>query len=708
MQLKLRAEKFVRLIPALVAFVWPFLFFYNLVFLDGNSAYTGIGNDSLNLGFKHKFYFLSKIVNGELPLWAPSEAAGYPLFYNPFVQAIYPLNLLLLGLCKLNGGFDYIDYQRFIVLGVSIFCLGVYSWLKGSGFKPLPALFGALVVSSSLKISNMLRFVNYVHATAWVPWLFLAVTAIFQSRDKRQMRKYATLFGIFFFLFLSACYSYSVFHIWFILIPLTLVFAIRSPIPFFSKLQGLKYLAFGLIGPIVLCAPYYFEINEVLKTSVGRNQKSIGFSSFAASDLNAVFASWVYPALANMENWYYFGLLGVVLLISYFIFLTLSIGSPKDRTIAPDFALPGSFARSRFLVVGFFAIATFLTLLTYTSGSQIFMFFWNYLPGFARLRAWGRLNVLLLPLVAWGLALAYSHFMTLALHKKESKWGTYLRFFVAVAATLGGIVWIQYTLPKNLYPYFWRIYFYRAVPEVRFYHMAILSSVALVSLLGFSWLLRERLKQVRRFLEPALFCLLVFLTVFDIYPISTFDRAYAGKYPLNRSIMNTKKVNSDSFTTPRVIEPAPGEGISNTAAFNLPFMEDWHFQTYFDFWKWSEKQTQDRDILLGVKDGRKLFLSEKLDHDTIKSYLNDAMNQKGVISLKEYSGEKLTVEVATPVSAHLSFIDNIDPNWRVYVDGKKAPIERLFNTFKAVNLSEGSHQVEFRYVPRPLAFFSRD
>ena len=41
-----------------------------------------------------------------------------------------------------------------------------------------------------------------------------------------------------------------------------------------------------------------------------------------------------------------------------------------------------------------------------------------------------------------------------------------------------------------------------------------------------------------------------------------------------------------------------------------------------------------------------------------------------------------------------------DKGWHVYEDGKEIPINKYLNAFMGVQLSEGTHNLEFRYVPQ--------
>ena len=52
-----------------------------------------IGNDFEYLYYRPKLLVIEGLSRGTIPLWSPSEAAGYPLYSNPFAAVFYPLNL---------------------------------------------------------------------------------------------------------------------------------------------------------------------------------------------------------------------------------------------------------------------------------------------------------------------------------------------------------------------------------------------------------------------------------------------------------------------------------------------------------------------------------------------------------------------------------------------------------------------------------------
>ncbi|MHC4086934.1 MAG: hypothetical protein ACYSU5_17260 [Planctomycetota bacterium] len=164
------------LLPAAV-FCWPFLYLFRLV-LAINGQYTAIGNDFILLYYKYKVYLLACLSDFHFPLWSPAEGAGYPFYTNPFTQAFYPLNLLLVLWYKILGGFNPLDYQVYTVLGISIFALGLFMWLRLINTNLRAVVFSVLIMSVSFKVTEIIRFPNAVHTAAWYPWILYALTKI--------------------------------------------------------------------------------------------------------------------------------------------------------------------------------------------------------------------------------------------------------------------------------------------------------------------------------------------------------------------------------------------------------------------------------------------------------------------------------------------------------------------------------------------------
>jgi hypothetical protein len=146
----------------LLVFCWPIIYLFRHIFyVNGNIVV--IGNDFYILYYKYKVYLLDCLANSHFPLWSPSESAGFPFYTNPFTQVFYPFNILLVLWYKAFGGYSTLDHQLFTVLGISIFALGLFMWLKLINKDIKAVVFAVLIMSVSFKVTELTRFPNAVH-----------------------------------------------------------------------------------------------------------------------------------------------------------------------------------------------------------------------------------------------------------------------------------------------------------------------------------------------------------------------------------------------------------------------------------------------------------------------------------------------------------------------------------------------------------------
>jgi hypothetical protein len=196
---------------AAAAFLWPAIYLCRDI-ISIRGTYTAIGNDFGGLYYGYKAYLLAGLAQGHFPLWSPSEAAGYPFFSNPFAQAFYPLNLLLIPYYILAGGYSVMDHQIFTVLGLCIFSLGLYLWLRLILPNPRAALWGVLIMSVSFKMTEIVRFPNAVHSAAWYPWILYAVTKLFLSKTNKETLLNAAIFIFSVVCLCTAGYPYYIYY----------------------------------------------------------------------------------------------------------------------------------------------------------------------------------------------------------------------------------------------------------------------------------------------------------------------------------------------------------------------------------------------------------------------------------------------------------------------------------------------------------------
>jgi hypothetical protein len=81
-----------------------------------------------------------------------------------------------------------------------------------------------------------------------------------------------------------------------------------------------------------------------------------------------------------------------------------------------------------------------------------------------------------------------------------------------------------------------------------------------------------------------------------------------------------------------------------------------------------------------------------------------AASGAGTVRVIDYRSDVVRCDVHAQRAGYLTLLDSYYPGWRAYVDGKPAPILRANYAFRAVEVPQGNHRVEFRY--RPTSFYA--
>jgi hypothetical protein len=695
------------LISTLV-FVWPFVYFWRQV-IPFKGEYIGIGNDFNQWYYVYKIYLLDHLSHFHIPLWSPAEAAGFPFYSSPLTQTFYPLNLFLVIFYNLAGGYTRLDHQVFTILGLSIFSLGLFFWLRQLNLNLRAVLFATLVMSVSFKMAEILRFPNAVHTAAWYPWILFSITSILQKQSVKELAGYGFLLVFFLICFFTGGYPYYIYYSLFLFPPYLLIFLIpqfRHKLfvkPIIELKKTLLTLLFFSLFSLTACGFYLYKMNLLLKETVGRGGGYFKFATKISSNYVDTIGSLIFPPIANPEGWFYFGTFGVFLISLYF-FRGLSgvycsytnptdIEKPKNRHPYQD----------PWIIVLFLIWMGTIIYITYGRNSALFIFLWKYMPFFSRLRYWNRLNIILVPIISWLLAIAYNHFEELIsqsknLRNKRKASYAILGFYIAISI-------IQYDFFINkFYDNYWNWYFrHVASKDVLFIIFGGLAFVIIWTILNLSVKIN--------FKSPLL--LGIVLTCFILFSILDMRSVGASMWmsssPLatpTRYRLNVDKLDIESFKVPR-IEPGT---LSLSAAFSVGNKDtkrfNWYFNRYVEFLENTESQLRYRRKLLGIVDGRKLYFSKAIDYPTIEAFIDDANQFNNFERVISYTGDELVLNVNVPTEGYLSFIDNWDKDWEATVDSKFTQIERLFGVFKSVRLPPGEHQVIFTYRPKLFKRFA--
>jgi hypothetical protein len=689
------------LLPVILVMVWPMLYYFRYVITGPYSL--AIGNDFYCLYYSYKAYLINLLSSGFLPLWSPSEAAGYPFWTNPFTQFFYPLNLPAVIFSKIFGGYSAADHQRYTVLGISILSLGLYCWLYKLSANSRAALFATLISACSFKIAELLRFPNAIHAAAWMPWLLYGMTlALF---PKRRLVSCSVLFMAA-FMILTAGYPYYIYYCFLFLLPpyfvimavpclRRTVFSVQPsetvrPFTFFIR------IALPLLAAILICSPYIYKMRGLMSESADRGGGNYDYATALTFGPTDTIGSLIFPPVASPEGWYYFSIMGVLLLS------LLCVSS-----LIASFSVP---PRRRFLllIAMWFGL---VSLVSYGKSSLLFDLLWHYVPGFNQLRVWGRLNIILLPIIALALAKAYENFEQLLSQRATEceRRPLILRLIITVLFSGFVIGVVQYSIfTGGAYHSYWLEYFKHLGGTERLF--LISTAVASFSLVAAAlyFLRRPPTQRQLRWVVG----ILVSVAVIDLYTVGSRQWITGGGVSDERQALQIRQAIAESVETPRINEYRT---IALGSTYNVGCVENWYYGRYIDFRKRVFSTCSGADVsnreelaaferLMGMSNGgQRIFLSENIHYPTIRQFIEDSekieqqLNHKPAIRF--YDGGTIQIEVSNSKPVFLSFIDNWDSDWQASVNGNNVPIIMLFNTFKSVELKAGHNTIVFSYSP---------
>lgn len=152
---------------------WHFIYFFPVtigqeVFIDGDILYSF-------LPFHTEL--ARAMAEARLPLWTTGIQAGFPLFAEGEVGALYPPNLIFHLLLPASVALSYI-----ILFNWSWASIGMYLLCRSLNLRVPSAVLAALVFGASGFMVARAPHVPLVAAASWLPWLFLFQTKYWRSK----------------------------------------------------------------------------------------------------------------------------------------------------------------------------------------------------------------------------------------------------------------------------------------------------------------------------------------------------------------------------------------------------------------------------------------------------------------------------------------------------------------------------------------------
>jgi hypothetical protein len=708
-----------RFILPLIIFCWPLFYLFHQVF-PIKGQYTAMGNDFYLLYYLYKVYLLANLANWHFPFWSPSEGGGFPFYTSPFVQAFYPLNILLTIWYRISGGYNPHDHQVFAILGISIFALGLYTWLQLLQTNIRSILFSVLVLSISFKVTEILRFPNAVHTAAWYPWILYAVTKIMLNPSSRNRIVNGILLIFFGVCLCTSGYPYYLYYSLFLFIPYLLIFLIKPlriqllPSPIIDFRGAFKTLITCAVIIFLICAPYLIGIKQLMAETTDRSGANFNYSTANIFNIEDTIGSLIYPPAAQLEGIYFFSITGFLIICLYLMSGLLGIFNGNQNIKNGANNTITCFGNS-WIILFFISWIGLISYISYGRDSYLFIFLWKFMPGFSSLREWGRVNIILVPILAWLMTYAYSYFESVISGQNTT---TDEKNKNILSPSVIMICIYAVVLSTQLYFYWNAIvdpYWPRYVNDhsSSLYFKFILRGTGAFILLFIIMSLGAQKRIISNYSRAAVLSLLIIGATIEMYPVGTYFWTSHGTHTwasqsdiLNQRIYlnDVVKLNESSFQFQRNTY-AKTASISLGPNFNAGIFPSWYFGRYVKFIKDRKEVEADYlNILLGVSYGNKIYFSESIDHNSIKSFLNDSMRFKNLGHLISYTGDELIWDLNASTNGYFSFIDNWDSNWKAYIDNQPVKIELLFGTFKSVKVVPGRHIVRFTYQPGFLRF----
>jgi hypothetical protein len=432
-----------------------------------------------------------------------------------------------------------------------------------------------------------------------------------------------------------------------------------------------------------------------------RSGTNFAFSTAHTFTFEDTIGSLMYPPAAMEDGWNFFSITGLLIVLLYLVSgKTINRNGAEESRGEMPAPIPKT--RSVLWVKLFFIIwIGAISYISYGKDSYLFIFLWKYMPGFSILRVWPRINIVLVPVLAWLLSLAYASFESrisgkTAAAEKQSKALSLVASLAAVYAVVLGIQLYLYL--NNIYNPYWLEYHNWFTPQrIKFIVYGAAGFIGICATLLFS----RRIQPASSRSFMVILLVLLVAAVIEMRPVGTHVWTHPVAYQPDRFTLNIATINESSFRFRRIDNNFT---IALSPVFSAGIIENWYFSRYVKFLKEHQNEPEALKVLLGVTDARRVFFSESIVHPTIIAFLADEERYRNAGRLLSYTGEKLDWEIDAPVAGYLSFIDNWDYGWKVYVDSNPAGMELLFGTFKSVKISAGRHCVQFVYRPGLCSF----
>jgi hypothetical protein len=712
---------------------WPFIFLmpFTLKFLQP-------GNDFELYYFVYKKYIFEFLKIGHLPLWSPAEGSGYSLVFNPLSQYFYPVSWVYYSFSFIVGELNTYTFTIYTISALSIFNIGTYFFLKSYNLSTKIIIISTLIVCSGLRLTELLKFPNALHAAAWFPWVLLGINHALLK--KNYLKKYLLIFISTFMIF-TAGYPYFIFYSFIMCLIYFLFFLIKKykVLLFTSNYDSFdnnkKYFLNCVIPAslsFLICSPYLLKINQLMKFTNGRSENEIGFSLTGSASYYDHIGSWFYPPIATADGWYYFGISVSFIII---LFLTSKFNYKQIST--------------RLILILFLFFLFFAVQLSNVKESLIFGILWDLIPPIRNIRYWEKFTIILMPIFTLIIAhsLQFSNHLKNIRNKENKKYLinillifmflSFVQIYFINFSDYESIFWNRWQAIRLDYLNLSLLWPFNYIP-ILYKHYVYLIFLVIFFIFFFIYLKEFQITKNLFFFKN--FCyVVIFFSITELFLLSNIQWAIPYNYYQNGFeklglVKNYNKFNPSpmrdlnlAFDTNSVSNNKSGSPIHqgnmyyrNNKKFNPNIFNNWGmknhilmYSKYFDqngkFKENFHEEIKNKvKIFYALSNNKRIFFTENINYSFIQDFVNEAeifeKKSNFLYEKKVYTGDVLEINLNIDKDGWLTFVDNWDPNWEVYVNSKKKKIEKLFGSYKSVKIEQGFSTVRFTYNPFNLNF----
>ncbi|MBI5035414.1 MAG: YfhO family protein [Chloroflexi bacterium] len=167
---------------------WPLVYFWQATLRQA----VFIFGDILLFFYPTHLSYANALREGRLPLWEPRMLAGFPLYAEGQIGALYPTHPFLYGLLPIDVATNY-D----ILLNLAWVAVGMYAFLRVLKLRPASAFLGALAFGFGGFFIARIEHMSILATASWLPWNFWAFEKHEQETNPKRRWRWWVVLAVF-------------------------------------------------------------------------------------------------------------------------------------------------------------------------------------------------------------------------------------------------------------------------------------------------------------------------------------------------------------------------------------------------------------------------------------------------------------------------------------------------------------------------------